>query len=320
MRSLLNLFTAPVAALVPVVTLALALASGSANAVLVVEIDDPDVEGTDFRCVDGDPCDLADLEAGFIRFLFEDGTTAVIGTATSKPVLGNDSVPALILNIEAVETTEDSLDLRATESGFTVLATTDNVAAAIEILFEVTGTLSIEYLADPANGEFTGNTIANIVELLPALSETRLTTGNAPALAPGSLSINASLVDTGLGTIEGRFSAAVDLTGGLAPPFMVPDVVGLSEAEAEAELEAEGLRVGAIIEQENCAVPPRTVLDQDPDAGTNLPAGSPVDLTVAVCTAAAPAAHSVPTLSQWAMILMMALLAIVGGWRVWRRS
>jgi hypothetical protein len=317
MRSLLNLFSAPVAALVPVVAILLALASGSTNAVLVVEIDDPDNAGIDFRCVDGAACDLADADGGFIRFLFDDGTTAVSGTATSKPLLGNASVPALILNIEFVETTEDKLDLRATDSDFTVSATTANQVVALEILFDVTGALSIDYLADPANGEFTGTTIANILEPLPALSETRLATGAAPALAPGSLSINASLVDTGLGRIEGRFSAAVDLTGGLAPPFIVPDVVGLSEVEAEAELEAGGFRVGAIIEQGICEVTRGTVLDQDPDAGTNLPAGSPVDLTV--CTAVAAVA-AVPTLSHWALILLMALLAIVGGWRIWARS
>jgi hypothetical protein len=288
--------------------------------VFVVEIDDPDAAGTDFRCVDGDLCDLADGELGFIRFAFEQGTTAVAGTATSKPALGNATVPALILDV-TVDSTEDSLNIRVTDSDFTVPATT-GLATSLRVLFETEGTLSIDYLADPANGEFTGSNITNITEILPALSRNDSNSGAAPALAPGSVSIVASLLDTGgASNLEGFFAATLSLDDGISPPpFQVPDVVGLSEAEAEAELEAEGFIVGETFFVENCIVTPRTVLGQDPDAGTPLPAGSQVDLTVSTASdcVSITDSTSVPTLSEWGMILMIALLVLLGGRRFWR--
>ena len=258
-----------------------------------------------------------DLDLGIIQFIYEAGTTAVAGNVTSKPALGSDTVPALILNIEALETTEEALDIRATESDFTIAAG-DGRATALEVTFEGGDLLSIDYLADPANGEFTGNLVANITEPLPALSETSATSGAAPALGPGSLSINATLSDNIFPTnIEGFFTATLRLgVGVIPPPFEVPDVVGLSEAEAEAELEAEGFIVGEIFYVEACSVAPGTVLDQDPDAGSNLPAGSEVDLTVSQCTASSD--NAIPTLSEWGMILMIALLALIGGRRIWR--
>ena len=111
------------------------------------------------------------------------------------------------------------------------------------------------------------------------------------------------------------------ITVGSPSTLTVPDVVGQDVTTATATLEAEGFVVGARIQQQNCIVPVGTVLDQNPDAGTDASPGSTVDLTVSACSGSAlpgASATAVPTLSEWAMILMIALLAFIGGRRIWR--
>jgi eukaryotic-like serine/threonine-protein kinase len=60
----------------------------------------------------------------------------------------------------------------------------------------------------------------------------------------------------------------------------VPDVTGLSESDATAELQDAGFTVTSRT-QESDAAAPGTVLDQDPAAGTDLQAGDTVTVTVA---------------------------------------
>jgi eukaryotic-like serine/threonine-protein kinase len=61
----------------------------------------------------------------------------------------------------------------------------------------------------------------------------------------------------------------------------VPDVVGKTEANARSDIEAAGLRVGEVTEQETADEDPGTVLKQTPAAGKNVAKGSAVKLTVA---------------------------------------
>jgi serine/threonine-protein kinase len=61
----------------------------------------------------------------------------------------------------------------------------------------------------------------------------------------------------------------------------VPDVLGQSQAAAEAALSTAGLTVGAITPQVSASRSPETVLSQSPAAATSLPAGGQVNLTVA---------------------------------------
>lgn len=92
----------------------------SANAAFVVEIDDPDTQAVEFRCEDGQLCDLADGDAGVIQFVFDDGTTTVTGNASCKPTVGSAKQPILILDIVGVETTEDAIEIRVTDTDFAV--------------------------------------------------------------------------------------------------------------------------------------------------------------------------------------------------------
>lgn len=62
----------------------------------------------------------------------------------------------------------------------------------------------------------------------------------------------------------------------------VPNVVGLTQEEAQEELAEEGLAVGTITEAYSATVPAGVVISQDPAAGVVRPTGSPVALTVSL--------------------------------------
>jgi eukaryotic-like serine/threonine-protein kinase len=61
----------------------------------------------------------------------------------------------------------------------------------------------------------------------------------------------------------------------------VPNVVGESEENARSALEAAGLRVGEVSQQESADDEPGTVLEQNPAAGSSVDTGAAVDLVVA---------------------------------------
>jgi RHS repeat-associated protein len=63
---------------------------------------------------------------------------------------------------------------------------------------------------------------------------------------------------------------------------IVPDVVGLAQAEGEADVLAASLAVGTITQQNSDTVPAGDVISQDPAAGTQVAAGSAIDLVVSL--------------------------------------
>ena len=75
-------------------------------------------------------------------------------------------------------------------------------------------------------------------------------------------------------------SVTVLVSGGPAQTA-VPDVVGQSRAAAEATLTNAKLAAGAVTQQTSTEQSPGTVLEQSPAAGSSLPAGGTVNLTVA---------------------------------------
>ncbi|MQM24325.1 Stk1 family PASTA domain-containing Ser/Thr kinase [Glycomyces albidus] len=64
------------------------------------------------------------------------------------------------------------------------------------------------------------------------------------------------------------------------PPLNVPDVVGLSEADAAAALEAEGLVVGDVTRRHSDTIPEGSVIEQDPAAAAPAGPGDEVGLVV----------------------------------------
>jgi hypothetical protein len=65
------------------------------------------------------------------------------------------------------------------------------------------------------------------------------------------------------------------------PPTIVPDVVGLSEADATTAVEAEGLTV-TVTTAYSASIAVGLVISQDPIAGSSVTAGSAVTITVSL--------------------------------------
>ncbi|HOH43542.1 MAG TPA: PASTA domain-containing protein, partial [Candidatus Hydrogenedentes bacterium] len=61
----------------------------------------------------------------------------------------------------------------------------------------------------------------------------------------------------------------------------VPDITGLDFAAAEAALQAAGFVVGTVTYDYSGAAPAGQIINQDPAAGLELPAGSTINLVVA---------------------------------------
>ena len=70
------------------------------------------------------------------------------------------------------------------------------------------------------------------------------------------------------------------LFGGGAETVVVPEVKGLTVAEARIVLRAEGLRLGTITEANNDTVPKGNIIDQSPEARTSLEENRAVAVTV----------------------------------------
>lgn len=74
----------------------------------------------------------------------------------------------------------------------------------------------------------------------------------------------------------------------------VPDVIGLSQTDAEAAIIAAGLRVGTISPSESTSTRTASgkVVDQNPPPGASVEPGSPVDLVVSPSCANTPFASA----------------------------
>lgn len=118
-------------------------------------------------------------------------------------------------------------------------------------------------------------------------------TGEDPALAPSS---DPATTPPSIGPDDGAPKRPAWLwwaVGGVAVVALVlfmlmgrtadvavPQVLGLTQAEAETTITASGLRVGSVSEIETLAAPPGTVVVQSPAPGVEAAEGSAVDLEV----------------------------------------
>lgn len=108
------------------------------------------------------------------------------------------------------------------------------------------------------------------------LSVGTVTTANSPTVPAGNvISQNPA---TGANVAPG---SPVDLVVSLGPALVaVPAVTGLTQADAQAALLAAGLTVGTVSTAQSGTVPAGNVISQNPAAGANVAAGSPVNLVV----------------------------------------
>ncbi|MEM7612367.1 MAG: PASTA domain-containing protein [Pseudomonadota bacterium] len=74
----------------------------------------------------------------------------------------------------------------------------------------------------------------------------------------------------------------LDFVVSLGPPVPTPNVVGLTQADAETAITGAQLTVGEITEANDFNVPAGSVISQDPGAGTNVPVGASVDLVISI--------------------------------------
>jgi beta-lactam-binding protein with PASTA domain len=73
----------------------------------------------------------------------------------------------------------------------------------------------------------------------------------------------------------------VDLVVSVAPPPVdVPSLVGMTVEGAQAALENEGLELGDVDEENHESVPEDIIISQSPEAFTEVPKGTPVDVVV----------------------------------------
>ena len=96
---------------------------------------------------------------------------------------------------------------------------------------------------------------------------------------------------------------------GAPEPVEVPDVIGLTEKAATTALEQVGLRANPST-KEDASVTAGTVVAQSPEGGTEVAAGSRVDITVAI--APAPSQSTVPNVIGMAQADAEAALTAVG--------
>jgi len=75
-------------------------------------------------------------------------------------------------------------------------------------------------------------------------------------------------------------NSTVDIVASRGPGIVVPDVVGLSQADANDAIVSAGLTVGDIMEVFSDTVPVGYVVSQAPFTGTKVPVGSAVDYVV----------------------------------------
>jgi eukaryotic-like serine/threonine-protein kinase len=83
-----------------------------------------------------------------------------------------------------------------------------------------------------------------------------------------------------LALIAGIWYLAGLLAGDDVVQVSVPDVVGLTEEQAESQLEAQGLEVGDVTEESSSEVEAGLIIRQRPGEDTMVPEGSDVDLWV----------------------------------------
>jgi len=75
---------------------------------------------------------------------------------------------------------------------------------------------------------------------------------------------------------------SLGMVGTIIVQATVPDVEGLSQADAEAAIDAAGLTVGDVSQEFHNTVPAGNVISQDPAAGSSVAPGSAVDLVVSL--------------------------------------
>lgn len=81
---------------------------------------------------------------------------------------------------------------------------------------------------------------------------------------------------------DGQVDLVISIKSGTALLVTVPDLIGYQLDEARTRLAEHGLKIGRTIEEINDTVQPNTIIDHNPTAGADVPAGTSVDVAYAI--------------------------------------
>ena len=162
-------------------------------------------------------------------------------------------------------------------------------------------------------------TVPNVVGQTQAAAQTAIT---GAGLAVGTVTTQpSSTVPAGSvisqnpaagGSVAAGSVVNLVVSSGAPAQVTVPNAVGQTQAAAQTAITGAGLTVGAVTTQPSTTVPAGSVISQNPAAGASVAAGSTVALVV---SSGPPAVGApIPTLSEWALLLLSLLLGGV----VWR--
>ena len=138
----------------------------------------------------------------------------------------------------------------------------DIVIAAVPLV-EVPDVVGLDQAAAKKALEDVGLAVGKVTQKQTADAEPGVVLEQAPAAAK-----------------QANQGTTVDLVVAAAALVKVPNVVGQTQADAKATLEAAGLKVGEVTEKESTSVAPGVVSKQSPDAGSEVEGGSAVTLEV----------------------------------------
>jgi beta-lactam-binding protein with PASTA domain len=128
-------------------------------------------------------------------------------------------------------------------------------------------------------------TVPDVVGLAQAAAEAAitgagLTVGNVTTAYSPTVPAGDVISQAPTGGSSVAAGTAVDIVVSLGAEAIVPDVVGLAQAAAEAAITAANLTVGNVTTQNHASVPAGDVISQNPSSGTSVVEGSAVNLVV----------------------------------------
>jgi membrane peptidoglycan carboxypeptidase len=159
------------------------------------------------------------------------------------------------------------------------------IAAPIwhDFMLQAVANLPVENFPNPPPQK--AGTVPDVVGLKQADAETALTKANfvpqvkqVDSTKPAGTVVSqnpAGGASAPLGTL-----VEIDVSTGKAPVSKVPNVVGETQAKAEADLQAAGFKVSVVYQQVFDPKENGIVLSQDPKGGTKRPQGSTVTIVV----------------------------------------
>jgi serine/threonine-protein kinase len=153
--------------------------------------------------------------------------------------------------------------------------------------------------------EMKGLSLAQAQSALDELGlDSKLLQQESNEFAPGTIMGQAPVA----GEIVNKGSTVVLTVAQAATSATVPNVVGLTEEEAKAQIVEAGLAVGETLREESDTAAQGTVLAQDPAAGTLVPGSAQVILTIA----SSGGASTVPNLTCYTADKAASFLAEAG--------